>query len=185
MKTRSRITTLCLCLAAAALPASAAASEPVVVAPPALAGATSADFGTAGMNSGCRSRNGIEFREDSPAQYQVKHFFRHSCDAPVRRSECLARLFHDDGGSLEKISTISEVGRKNCEKASGFTSASYGLGDRFVERYSYKLTLKSGFVWGKPQGDYCSRTNERRTLVCSGNFETFAPNDKTVVNRPQ
>lgn len=181
MKTRNRTTTLCLCLVAAALPASAAASEPVVVAPPAPAGVTAANVGTAGMNPHCRSRNGIEFSDGGFGSFSVRHFFRHSCDAPMQRTECVARLFEERSSGLRQISELREVGRKSCREGSN-PKGPYQAGDRFVERYSYKLTLRPGRRWGKPQGSYCGRKNERRTLVCSDEFSTEAPIDKTKVH---
>jgi hypothetical protein len=188
MKTRPRRSIVCICLLAGALPASAVAAEPVLVEPPAPAEAGdvgAAGVSTAGMNSGCRSRNGIEFSERVDS-YNVRHFFDHSCTAPVRRSECVARLFEERPDGVREISEIREVGGKTCAEVSN-REGPYPLAERqvFLERYIYKLTLKSGYVWGKPPTNYCQRTNERRTLVCSDNFRTRAPNDKTEVHRPQ
>jgi hypothetical protein len=172
--TRRTILCLCLCLPGGALPAAAAASEPIRVAPLGAASAGESGVSGAGGGSGCRSRNVIDFREGAPGNHEVRHFGKIDCEAPLRRSECVARLFEVVGDTPTEISEEQDVGRRMCGYDSGFFG-SYAAGDEFSERYTYKLTLRRGFVWQKPAGDFCRRKNERRELVCSDSHQTVAP----------
>lgn len=170
MKNPARLTILCLCLAAA-LP-TAAAAEPVKVEPlGASADAREGGVGAAG-GSGCRSKNIIAFAGTNP--YAVRHRGDIACDAPLQRAECVGRLFRIVAGTPTEISEREDAGQKSCAYDSNFFGA-FSEGDEFSERYTFKLTLKRGFVWEKPSGDFCERRNERRQLVCSDSHQTFAP----------
>jgi hypothetical protein len=172
MKNPARLTILCLCLAAA-LPA-AAAAEPVKVEPlGASADAREGGVGAAG-GSGCRSKNIIAFAGSDPGPYPVRHRGDIACDAPLQRAECVGRLFRIVAGTPTEISEREDAGQKSCAYDSNFFGA-FSEGDEFSERYTFKLTLKRGFVWEKPSGDFCERRNERRELVCSDSHQTFAP----------
>lgn len=170
MKNPARFTILCLCLAGA-LPATAAGA--VTIAPPDERGG---GVGSAGSNSGCDSINVIAFSElPVPGDYAVRHRGDIACEAPLRRAECVARLFQTfDSSPPLLINEEQAEGRRQCEYDSGFTGG-FSAGTDFSERYTFKLTLKQGFVWGTPSGDFCTRRNERRQLVCSDSHETEAP----------
>jgi hypothetical protein len=173
MKSPARLAFLCLCLGlAGALPATASA-DPVEVAP--LADSAQGAVGAAGSNSGCRSRNVIVFQETAvPGEHAARHHGEVSCEAPLVRSECIARLFVITGGTPTEVSEERDTGTKRCAYDSGFSGA-YTMGQEFSERYTFKLTLKPGFKWTKPGDDFCQRRNERRQLVCSDSHQTVVP----------
>jgi hypothetical protein len=170
MKNPAYLAALCLCLGAA-LPA-AAAADPVEVAPLADSGAGA--VGAAGRNSGCLSKNIIAFNGEDPGPFAARHKGDIACEAPLARSECVARLFTITEGTATKVNEEQDAGQKSCAYDSTFFGA-FPKEQEFSERYTFKLTLKRGFVWGKPSGDFCERRNERRQLVCSGSHQTFAP----------
>lgn len=173
MKSPARLTFLCLCLGlTGALPATAGA-DPVEVAPP--ADSAQGAVGAAGSNSGCRSKNVIVFDEEDPEPYAVRHHGDIACEAPLRRSECVARLFTIVSGTPAEVSEEQDTGRRQCAYDSGFQGGTYPAGTEFSERYVFKLTLKQGFVWTQPGDDFCRRRNERRQLVCNDSHQTTAP----------
>ena len=171
MKKPARLTIICLCLTGT-LPATASA-DPVEVAP--LTDSAAGTVSTAGSNSGCQSKNIIAF---DPSQgsgpFAVRHKGDIACEAPLACSECVARLFTITGGTATEVSEERDTGQKSCAYDSIFFGA-FPAGQEFSERYTFKLTLKRGFVWGKPSGDFCERRNERRDLVCSDSHQTVAP----------
>ena len=171
MNNPAYLAALCLCFAAA-LPATAAA-DPVEVAP--LGSSASAgDVGAAGSNSGCVSRNVIAFSGDDPGPFAVRHQGEIGCEAPLQRSECVARLFQVVGDVPAELNEERDSGQRQCAYNSGFFGA-FAEGDEFLERYTFKLTLKRGFRWGKPSDGFCVRRNQNRQLVCSDSHQTSAP----------
>ena len=171
----------CALLAAALIaPAGAAAVEPVEVVPPfsSAGDAGTARIDAAAVESGCRSRNRILFREAASLEYEVRPFGDIECasETPLKRVTCFTTLFKDEGGSLNQISRDTGAGTDRCRAGSPFRGR-HAAGERFVEKYGYNLTLRRNFRWQQADGTYCHRTNEQRTLVCRDQHSTLAPND--------
>lgn len=171
MSTRIRRTLLCACLAALALPATAAAAT-VPVAPPGAA--AKGDFSVAAKTaakSGCRAKNVIAFRGTN--RYKVRHVARIRCSNVRVRINCRSNLLQ----GTERISRLRSNGRKRCRAASSYAESDrYEEGAAFTQRYRYKITLRNKRQkWSGTTPKCPKRSNKRRTLTCKSSHFTAAP----------
>lgn len=183
--TKTRWMLAAACLAAMALPQSAAA-EIVAVAPPTIGpkGAYTTAARAAARDDGCVSRNTIAFRETPLLRYRARHFGKIRCEVPTR-IRCFAVLVETSSSPPRKVSEISARGRDRCRMASSFsTSDAYVAGTGFGEFFRYRLLLRKKRHRWAGTSSYCPKLKrDRRVLICQDVHRTLAPENHWVIRR--